>query len=264
MKLAISNIGWVKEQDKEVYQFMHTYGFEGLEIAPTRIIPDQPYDHLEEAAAWSRQLLEEEKFVVPSMQSIWFGRNEKIFGSEEERQTLLEYTKKAIDFAQVTGCKNLVFGCPRNRTLPDGMNDEDAVAFFRELGEYALAHDTVIGMEANPPMYNTNYINDTASAIELIHRVDSKGFLLNLDVGTMIANEESLDVLKGNLHLVNHVHVSEPGLKPVEARELHEELAHVLINQSYNGYISIEMGKVDNLSVIEERMKYVRRVFRKG
>ena len=38
-----------------------------------------------------------EGFTVPSMQSIWFGRQEKIFGTLEERKILVEYTKKAID-----------------------------------------------------------------------------------------------------------------------------------------------------------------------
>lgn len=257
MKLAISNIGWMKEQDKEVYELMHRYGFEGLEIAPTRILPDQPYDHLDEAASWCRQLLEKEKFVVPSMQSIWFGRSERIFGPDEERKTLLEYTKKAIDFASAIGCKNLVFGCPRNRVLPDGMNDKDAVVFFRELGEYALSHDTVIGMEANPPMYHTNYINDTSSAIDLIHRVDSKGFLLNLDVGTMIANEENLNILEGNQNLINHVHVSEPGLKPIERRELHKELFVMLKDYGYQGFVSIEMGKTEEINVLKKKMDYL-------
>ena len=52
------------------------------------------------------------------------------------------------------------------------------------------------GMEANPPIYHTNFINDTQSAIELIEIVNSKGFRLNLDVGTMIENQESVSTLQ--------------------------------------------------------------------
>ena len=70
----------------------------------------------------------------------------------------------------------------------------------------------MIGMEANPTIYNTNYINDTRSAIELIQKVDSAGFKLNLDVGTMIYNQESVDDIVGSVRLINHVHISEPGL----------------------------------------------------
>ena len=261
MKLSISNIAWEEKDDTQVYSWMKKYGFTGLEIAPTRIFPDRPYEKVGEAEAWSKKLLAENGFVVPSMQSIWYGRNEKLFGTEEERNILSTYTREAVDFAEVIGCKNLVFGCPRNRAVPDGGNAEIAVSFFRELGNYASEHETVIGMEANPPIYNTNYINDTLSALELIHRVDSQGFRLNLDVGTMIQNGEKAEELVGNVKLINHVHISEPGLKTIENRELHRELCRILKEEGYDGFISIEMGKKEDISFIEDVMKYVQEIF---
>lgn len=261
MKLSISNIAWEEKDDAQVYKWMKKYGFTGLEIAPTRIFPDRPYEKVGEAEAWSKKLLAENGFVVPSMQSIWYGRNEKLFGTEEERNILSTYTREAVDFAEIIGCKNLVFGCPRNRAVPDGGNAEMAVSFFRELGNYASEHGTVIGMEANPPIYNTNYINDTLSALELIHRVDSQGFRLNLDVGTMIQNGEKAEELVGNVKLINHVHISEPGLKTIENRELHRELCRILKEEGYDGFISIEMGKKEDISFIEDVMKYVQEIF---
>ena len=42
-KLAISNIAWHKNDDEAVYTAMQQAGFTGLEIAPTRIFPVQPY-----------------------------------------------------------------------------------------------------------------------------------------------------------------------------------------------------------------------------
>lgn len=261
MKLSISNIGWAAEQDLLVYQMMQRLGYTGLEIAPTRIFPEAPYDKLQEAADWSRLIKEKYGFSIPSMQSIWFGRQEKIFHSEEDRSILIDYTKKAIDFAAAVGSGNLVFGCPRNRNIAEGESQESAVDFFRELGDYAVQKGTVIGMEANPPIYNTNYINDTRSAIELIREVGSKGFLLNLDVGTMIQNKEEVSDLVGNVHLINHVHISEPGLKPIEVRKLHEDLCRVLRGEKYQGFVSIEMGKIEELEKMEEKLIYVKEVF---
>lgn len=120
MKLAISNIAWDAVQDEAVYGLMKQYGFSGLEIAPTRIFPDAPYSKITEARQWSFDLKRRYGFTVPSIQSIWYGRKERLFGSAKERQELMEYTKKAIMFAAATECRNLVFGCPKNRTLPDG------------------------------------------------------------------------------------------------------------------------------------------------
>lgn len=263
MKLAISNIAWDECNDKRVYQLLCDYGYVGVEIAPTRIFSDSPYDKLTEAEIWSKKLYDEWGLSIPSMQSIWYGRQEKLFETEEERKILVEYTKKAIDFAQVIGCRNLVFGCPRNRNMPEGMDKSIAIDFFKEVGDYAAAHQTVIGMEANPTIYNTNYINETKQAIELIKEVDSRGFLLNLDIGTMIYNGESVSELVENVSLINHVHVSEPGLKPIEKRSIHKELADILLNEGYKGYVSIEMGKVEDISVIEDSMQYVKSIFDK-
>lgn len=261
MRLSISNIAWESAQDSRVYEMMKKYRYTGLEIAPTKIFPDTPYERLQEALEWRKCLEEEHGFVIPSIQSIWFGRQEKLFGTSKERQLLIDYTKKAIDFAVIIGCKNLVFGCPHNRMLPDGRNPDKALPFFQELGDYAYANGAVIGMEANPPIYNTNYINDTLSALELIKKVGSKGFLLNLDVGTMIQNQEDVKELIGEVKYINHVHISEPGLKLIEKRELHRELYHLLKQEGYSGYISIEMGKTENISTIENAVSYVAKCF---
>ena len=158
MKLSISNIAWTLDNDKNVYGMMKQYGFEGLEIAPTRIFPDKPYDKNDEAKQWAEDIYNEYGLSVSSMQSIWYGVQEKVFGTEEERKILLDYTKKAIDFAVSIKCNNLVFGCPRNRNIPEGVNEDVAISFFKELGDYAYSVGTVIGMEANPTIYNTNYM----------------------------------------------------------------------------------------------------------
>ena len=260
-KLSIYNIGWSAENDLLVYELMNRYNFQGLEIAPTRIFPETPYKKKSEAIMWSRQLKNKYGFSVPSMQSIWYGRQEKIFGSIEERQILLDYTKKAIDFAVAIGCKNLVFGCPRNRNLTKQTDEKLAIDFFKELGDYAGDKGTVIGIEANPTIYNTNYINDTESALTLVEEVNSKGFQLNLDVGTMIQNGEKVCELIGKVNMINHVHISEPNLKPIKERKLHSELKELLEKENYNKFISIEMGRVDDITILEKEMDYIRRMF---
>ena len=261
MKLSVSNIGWIAEKDKQVYELMVRYGYSGLEIAPTRVFPENPYEKDNEAGGWSKNLKKKYGFYISSMQSIWYGRQEKLFGSEEERKILFNYTKKGIDFAAAIECKNLVFGCPKNRNMPEGASPAIAVKFFRELGNYAAACGTVIGMEANPLIYHTNYINDTLAAIALIKEVNSKGFLLNLDIGTMIQNNEDITELKGKVNFINHVHISEPGLAPIKERFMHKELKKILDSENYMGFISVEMGKFDDILALENSLQYVRAIF---
>lgn len=261
MKLAISNIAWASEHNEAVYSLMQKYWFGGLEIAPTRIFADAPYEHIAKAEQWAQELQSRYGFVVPSMQSIWFGRSEKVFGSAEEREVLVGYTKKAIDFAAAIGCGNLVFGCPKNRVKPETADEFAVINFFRQIGDYALDKGTVVAMEANPVIYNTNYINTTPEAFVLIDEVASEGFKLNLDLGTMIYNQELIYELAGKEKYINHLHISEPNLALIEKRKLHQEMADWLREVRYEGFVSVEMSRQDNISDIEKVLCYVKEIF---
>jgi len=243
MKLSISNIAWEKADDNQMYLNMKNLGFSGIEIAPTRLFGSTPYDNLSDAAMFSKALYQEFGLSVCSMQSIWFGITERLFGSKEERLFLVEYTKKAIDFAAVMSCPNLVFGCPKNRYFIEGSSIELAHDFFCDLGNYAASKGTVLALEANPVIYNTNFINTTKEAIELVKRVDSKGFRVNLDLGTVIYNKEDISSLRNDFKYINHIHISEPNLLPLEQRKLHNEVMLMATDFGYNGYFSIEIGK---------------------
>jgi len=260
MKLSISNIAWSKENDDKVYEFMRELGYSGLEIAPTRIFEEQPYQKLGEASKFRTNLKENIGLSISSMQSLWYGRKEEIFGSIQERKVLLAYTKQAIDFARELECGNLVFGCPKNRNTHSKEDFEIGIEFFSELADYAVSKDTVIGFEANPVIYGTNYMNDTLSVIELIEAVNSPGLMLNLDLGTMIYNKEDAGILCGKADLINHVHISEPNLKAIEKRNLHREVIEILTKEGYNRYISIEMQKLDDLTLLYDIMSYVKEV----
>lgn len=261
MKLSISNIAWSPQVDDEMYRFLQESGYSGIEIAPTRLFPDAPYAHCGEAQAFAVWLKETYGLAVSSMQSIWYGRKEKLFGTVEDRLVLTEYTKKAIDFASQIGCGNLVFGCPKNRWAEKEELKESAEPFFKELGDYALEKGTVLAMEANPPIYNTNYINTTTEALALVKKIGSKGFLVNLDLGTMIENKEALNVIAEDINLINHVHISEPNLKKISEHPIHKEIAGLLRNMEYTGYISIEMGRQENIQVTKKVIEYVREIF---
>lgn len=249
LKLAASNIGWTAEEDPKVMELMAELGFSGLEVAPTRVIPDDPYSHNDQFAAYVAEVRETYGLEVCSMQSIWRGRTESIFDDEGSRR-LLDYTERALGFAQAGSVHNLVFGCPGNRNVPDGKKPQDAFSFLAQCGQAAKERGTVFAIEANPPIYGTNFLNATADAIEFLAEMPSTdGLSINLDVGTLIAMNEGADVVRRAMPVVSHVHISEPGLAPIVPRELHRELKAVLEDVDYAGYVSLEMSTHDYQSV---------------
>ncbi|WP_078543584.1 sugar phosphate isomerase/epimerase family protein [Litchfieldia alkalitelluris] len=264
MKLAVSNIAWTESEDKEIYALMRENGFEGLEIAPTRVFED-PYDQSNEKLTKFRKYIEnQEKLSLVSMQSLIFNRPDlTLFETADQRESLKNYLKKAIDFASVLGIGNLVFGSPKNRVIYDYESQYGiAVEFFRELGEYALEKGTVVSIEPNPEVYGTNFINTTKEAIELVKIVDCKGLRLQIDTGTIHINNEDLKVITDGINYINHVHISEPSLSKIDSNNkvFYLELLKTLSNLHYKNFISIEMKRT-NLDEIKEAMQLVKDVW---
>ncbi len=259
MRLAISNIAWSEEDDEIIYNFLKEHNVTGLEIAPTRIFKENPYEQLENAKKYSNMLKEKYNLNIASMQSIWFGKSENIFQSKSNAEELIKYTKKSIDFANAIGCGNLVFGCPKNRNINNYEEDyPKAINFFRSIGEYALNKNIVIAVEPNPVIYNTNFLNTTKEALNFVKEINLDSIKVNYDLGTVIYNEENIEIIKDNIKYINHIHISEPNLKIIEKRELHTKLIKLLNSLNYQRYVSIEMKNNENIDDVKKSIIYVK------
>ena len=258
MNLSVSNIAWSPEHDGEVYRHMQELGFSGLEIAPTRIFPEAPYEHLGEAEKFSRRIKEDYGLEVCSMQSIWYGKTQNIAGSPAEYEELYAYTVKAVKFAAVLGCKNIVFGCPKNRRCDDEAGKRIVEVFLREAAHVAERYGVFIAVEPNPEIYGTNFINTTTQAVDFVK--DNPPLKINLDFGTIIENNEDVNLIRPYMGLVNHVHISEPFLEPVRPREAHKELRDILRSSGGKQFVSIEM-KNTGLENLYRAMDYLKGIF---
>ena len=57
------------------------------------------------------------------------------------------------------------------------------------------------------------------------------------------------------------MHISEPNLAPVVAGDFHQRLCRLLDAETYQGYISIEMGRAAEISRVEEALQSIREAF---
>ena len=253
MKLAISNIGF-----SETFDYRELEQYNGLEVAPSKIAVD-PYAHQDNIAEYAEKMMNEFDLPIVSMQSIWYQIGEGIFTGGYDK--LVAVTKQVIDLADKINCRNIVFGSPKNRNMPDPANDiEIAKQFFREIAEYAETKQVVIALEPNPTIYQTNFINTTQEAFDFVKELNLPALKVNVDLGTIIYNREDLSNIKDNIKLVNHVHISEPNLEKIKKRHLHKELKKLLVDSGYNHYVSIEMKEQSNDDVIKT-LRYVREIF---
>ncbi|MFN6943716.1 MAG: sugar phosphate isomerase/epimerase family protein [Cytophagaceae bacterium] len=266
MKLAISNIAWQKEEEKEIAKLLVAKGVDGVEIAPSKIgsvSPDvlKDADILEYKHFWNNEGLK-----IVAMQALLFGRSDlTIFESENSRKNLLVYLKRIIEIGSILGAKALIFGSPKNRkvgNLSTNEIEDIAIPFFKELGNYAKANNTYFCLEPNPHIYDCDFAVTTSEAISLVNKVNTPGFTTHIDTAAMTLNKEPLSIISENKNLVVHVHASEAYLNPVDSNKDvdHRAFLDVLKSIDYKGYISIEMKSVsnnNNISTVEKAIGFM-------
>lgn len=280
MKFAVSNIAWSPDEDEQIYEYMSDRRM-AIEIAPTRITPwkeDEntgrkigPYDQIRMATSWAKNLYAKYGIKVVSMQSILNSIDANLFRTPSERKFLISYLKRAMDYARAIGCTNIVFGCPLNRNIPRGMslNEVSKISeeFFAELTYAASERNLCLAIEANPPIYRTNFINETERAFDLVKYIQKKvdknvsdAIKVNLDFGTIISNQEKITSLltEDNIPLINHVHISEPNLATLKRRKAHADVITRLEKSDYNGYVSIEMKMPPRVVELIASIEYIR------
>lgn len=246
MKLAASNIAWLPDDDERVSALLQDAGFSGVEIAPTRYWADPSKVSLQEAEK-VRRFWSERKLPIIAMQSLLFARpTSALFGSDDERSSLLNYLANIVSLGSMLGARVLVFGSPRNRTrgaLPLQQALNIAIPFFRQLGDAAAKANVIIGIEPNPEAYNCDFVTNTSEGVDLVAGVNHESVRLHLDAGALALNGEDVErAVNDAVPYLCHVHCSEPNLRPIGTSEFaHSALASALNARAYPDWVSVEM-----------------------
>lgn len=257
IKVAISNMAWNQKDNQSIYEFMKELDYHGLEILPQKTFGPNPYSDMAKLKEFANQMKRDYNINIASMQSILCGRKENIFGSEEERNALIEHIQLVIQAALNLNCNNIVFGCPNNRIITQGSDPQIGVDFFSELAYYAAESGVVISVEPITKEYGTNYLNTIKDALDLVKTIDSKHLRLNYDLGTWITTQESPAIVEEALKYTGHVHISEPGLELLDYRPQLMEILKSLHNMKYDRYVSVEMAEREDSGDCIDTMFYL-------
>ena len=236
MRLGISNLAWRRDEDAELLAELR--GLDALEVAPTKLW-DEPLAVPPETLAEYRTRA---GLPIAALQALLHGHPElTVFG--ESRDATLVHLREMCDLAARLGARVLVFGSPRNRQR-EGRSAEHAVAFFRELGEYAAERGVCVCVEPLPPELDTDFVNTAAEAAELVREVASPGFGLHLDSSSLhLTGEDPFEAIGPGLR---HFHASEVGFGVLGTTGVdHERCAQALRRAGYDGVVSIELLAVE-------------------
>ena len=262
MKLALSNIAWRADEEEGVRALLVEAGIDGVELAPTMIWPE-PLGISEAEARTYRAKWEDRGISVVALQALLFGRPElTLFDGEERRLAMLEHLNAMARLGSFLGVGALVFGSPRNRCRGD-LEPEQAMeiaeCFFRAAGEGADDRGTCLCLEPNPPQYGCDFVTDSASALELVRRVDHPGFGIQLDTAAMsLVGDAPAATVHACRSSIRHFHASEAFLAPLgEALKSqrvvdHTACATALRAARYQGFVSVEMRRREDRDTLLE------------
>ncbi|MBI5394673.1 MAG: sugar phosphate isomerase/epimerase [Verrucomicrobia bacterium] len=183
------------------------------------------------------------------------------------RESTARYTEALMDFCADVGGKIMVWGSPKQRSLPEGVTFEQgmerAVAVFKSVMPWAKVRGITIAIE---PLARTetNFINTAAQGRELVRRVGDPRFALHLDVKAMSDEGTPIpDIIRASRGVV-HYHANDPNLRGPGTSGLdHRPFAAALREIGYDGYISIEVFKYDPdpETIAREGIEYLKKAY---
>ena len=249
MNISISNLAWrVDEDQSKVIELLDRYGIEFIELANRK----QNY----------QQVLESGRKVC-SMQSIFDPEGFELFGSELDRSMLELKFFRVLSDAENFRCRNIVYGCPKSRRIPefDRSSKKDrvfseVVRMFREVANSKKS--ITIAIEPVSERYGSQFLTNFRDAVKFVKKIDRPNVKVNLDLANILETGVSAEEVIRDLKYVSHVHVSETSLGKIE---YHEEISkiikHIAENESDRLIFSIEALDL-TLEEIEESIKILK------
>lgn len=246
MRLAISNIAWDITEDTSVAKLLGKFGVDAIDVAPGKYFPD-PANAKDEDIAKVRRWWADHGIEITGMQALLFGTTGlNVFGVSKCQAAMLEHLRAVCRIGTGLGATRLVFGSPKNRDrsgLSDAQVLEQAVNFFRRLGDVAQEHDVIVCLEPNPTQYGANFMTTCKETVHVVAAVSHEAIRMQFDTGALTINGESPEaVLECSSRFIGHVHASEPNLVPLGDGGTDHHLMHRALSKHIPEHVvSIEM-----------------------
>lgn len=247
MRLAISNIAWDIAEDISVAKLLGKFGIDAIDVAPGKYFPD-PANAKDEDIAKVRRWWADHGIEITGMQALLFGTTGlNIFGDGKSQDAMQKHLRAVCRIGAGIGATRLVFGSPKNRDrsgLSDIQTFEQAVKFFRRLGDAAQEHGVFVCLEPNPARYGANFMTSSAETAHVVAAVSHDAIRMQFDTGALTINGESPEaVLECNTRLIGHIHASEPDLVPLGDGGTDHQMMHKALQHHIPDHVvSIEMA----------------------
>ncbi len=258
MKFSISNIALPEYQHFSELMSLRELGFEGLEVAPSRVWRDTLNEASNRSVDQYRREVEEAGLKVVGLHSLFFDRPELgLFLDKEYRTKTLDYLTHLSKVCRDLGGETLIYGGGRwHDNISDRAAITETISFLSDLIPRIESHGTTLCFEPLEKKY-TNFINSVSESIDIVKLVGHSSVGVQIDAKELaISNELTPEAFEMAAPFLVHVHVNEPDLGVLgDSGAVDHLLISKLLNLiNYQGYVSLEqkmLNKVFSMKPIQ-------------
>lgn len=228
MEISISNIAWDVEFDTDIYEILKKNHIRKIDIAPPKYFTNPAEATIKEISEvyekWASKGIS-----ITGMQSLLFGtQGLNLFSDASIQKKMLNHLDNICKIGKNLNSKYLVFGSPKNRDA-QGLSTQKIrsiyLNFFRQLGDIAATHDTIICLEPNPKEYGANFMTNSQETANVVYDISHPNIAMQLDTGAIFMNnEDPIKIIENHNEIIGHIHISEPKLAPVGSNQFDHNL----------------------------------------
>jgi sugar phosphate isomerase/epimerase len=251
-----------------VCRFVKSVGYDGVELAPFTLAP-RITDLTPAELQALRRTADEAGVAIVGFHWLFAKTSGMHLTSPDAavRERLGDYLVALGRACRALGGRVLVFGSPRQRSLPVGVSHAQGMSWaadtFRRVMPALDELDVTLCMEPLSTA-ETDFVTTCAQAAELVEMVGHRRCVIHLDVKAMSTEAAPVpDLIRRYAGRAGHFHANDPNLRgPGFGTTDFAPIFQALDDAGYRGWISVEVFDYspDPETVARESIDYMRRV----
>jgi sugar phosphate isomerase/epimerase len=243
MDLAISNFAWENKDHSLVFKELKNNGITKIESVLTKI---KDWTLLNDIDILNyKKELDEYGVEAYSIQSLFFNLPcENLC----HKNIIIPHIAKLIKYSNILGVEVLVMGSPSLRMICDEWTYK-LVNVLKLIDDMLDSTNIKLVIEPNSTIYNGKYFHTLGEIVLFLDINDFRNIGTMIDThNSLLENSDPIIELNHFYDYIEHIHISEVKLKPLNDILFHEKFSNEIKKIGYDKTITFELGVHDNFS----------------
>jgi sugar phosphate isomerase/epimerase len=173
---------------------------------------------------------------VSSIQSIFYKTN---INSLDETEKIINHLQTIISISKLLKFDKVVFGSPKIRKVT---NLESLKNLFHLIDDLFDKNNLYFLIEPNSKYYGGDFFFELSEIVEFLKENDFKKIKTMIDThNSFLENSNPIDDIINYFEYIEHIHISENNLNPLQNLNFHQEFSNLLLDKGYNKIITYEL-----------------------